>query len=146
MACGLARNVVSPAPTTTTVFNKGTQLGVHLVDVPNIILASIMIMGDIEHAPMAESPPNAIPEQISALQIPPSSVQLPPSSSGSRIRNSYITLDTFSPVNQNGSFEFDRVLKAGYVQKRTRKTKVRDVEESELRALTGYYRPGSQST
>lgn len=32
-------------------------------------------------------------------------------------------LDTFSPVNQNGSFEFDRVLKSGYVQKRTRKTK-----------------------
>ncbi|KAL2159599.1 hypothetical protein VTH06DRAFT_2168 [Thermothelomyces fergusii] len=31
--------------------------------------------------------------------------------------------DTFSPVNQNGSFEFDRVLKSGYVQKRTQKTK-----------------------
>ncbi|KAI1777951.1 PH domain-containing protein [Hypoxylon cercidicola] len=28
-----------------------------------------------------------------------------------------------SPVNQNGSFEFDRVLKSGYVQKRTQKTK-----------------------
>lgn len=30
-----------------------------------------------------------------------------------------------SPVNQNGSYEFDRVLKAGPVLKRTRKTKVR---------------------
>lgn len=29
-----------------------------------------------------------------------------------------------SPVNQNGSFEFDRVLKSGYLQKRTQKTKV----------------------
>lgn len=29
-----------------------------------------------------------------------------------------------SPVNQNGSFEFDRVIKAGTVMKRTRKTKV----------------------
>lgn len=35
-----------------------------------------------------------------------------------------MNLDTFSPVNQNGSFEFDRVLKCGYVEKRTRKTKV----------------------
>lgn len=32
--------------------------------------------------------------------------------------------DAFSPVNQNGSFEFDRVIKSGYVQKRTQKTKV----------------------
>jgi hypothetical protein len=29
-----------------------------------------------------------------------------------------------SPVNQNGSFEFDRVIKAGSIMKRTRKTKV----------------------
>jgi|SRR5579862_3676670 len=39
-------------------------------------------------------------------------------------RNIHLGLDTFSPVNQNGSFEFDRVLKCGTVQKRTRKTKV----------------------
>ncbi|KAI9779707.1 MAG: hypothetical protein M1839_007205 [Geoglossum umbratile] len=38
-------------------------------------------------------------------------------------RNTHLSLDTFSPVNQNGSFEFDRVLKCGTVQKRTRKTK-----------------------
>lgn len=30
-----------------------------------------------------------------------------------------------SPVNQNGCFEFDRIIKAGPVLKRTRKTKVR---------------------
>lgn len=40
---------------------------------------------------------------------------------------SRLAVDTFSPVNQNGSFEFDRVLKSGYVQKRTQKTKVRDI-------------------
>lgn len=34
-----------------------------------------------------------------------------------------LTLTLASPVNQNGSFEFDRVLKAGAVLKRTRKTK-----------------------
>jgi hypothetical protein len=33
--------------------------------------------------------------------------------------------ETRVPVNQNGSFEADRVLKSGYVQKRTQKTKVR---------------------
>ncbi|KAL9000293.1 MAG: hypothetical protein Q9169_001010 [Polycauliona sp. 2 TL-2023] len=38
-------------------------------------------------------------------------------------RTGHFTLDTFSPVNQNGSFEFDRVLKSGEVYKRTRKTK-----------------------
>ncbi|KAF2646045.1 PH domain-like protein [Massarina eburnea CBS 473.64] len=32
-------------------------------------------------------------------------------------------LDVMSPVNQNGSFEFDRVIKRGGVVKRTRKTK-----------------------
>ncbi|KAG7128236.1 putative PH domain-containing protein PB16A4.02c like [Verticillium longisporum] len=33
-------------------------------------------------------------------------------------------LDTYaSPVNQNGSFEFDREVKSGHVQKRTQKTK-----------------------
>ncbi|RKF77758.1 putative PH domain-containing protein PB16A4.02c [Golovinomyces cichoracearum] len=40
-----------------------------------------------------------------------------------RARNSILKLDLVSPVNQNGSFEFDRVLKCGVVQKRTRKTK-----------------------
>ncbi|KAL8873660.1 MAG: hypothetical protein Q9174_000914 [Haloplaca sp. 1 TL-2023] len=38
-------------------------------------------------------------------------------------RNGHLNLDTFSPVNQNGSFEFDKVLKNGEVYKRTRKTK-----------------------
>lgn len=71
------------------------------------------------------SQPRKIPERATPLQIrPPSAVALPPHSSASRIRNSYLNLDAFSPVNQNGSFEFDRVLKSGFVQKRTRRTKV----------------------
>ncbi|ESZ94572.1 hypothetical protein SBOR_5062 [Sclerotinia borealis F-4128] len=77
------------------------------------------------HQPSSpQSQPRAIPGQDTTLQIqPPATVALPPSSSANRIRNSHLALDTFSPVNQNGSFEFDRVLKSGYVQKRTRKTK-----------------------
>lgn len=37
---------------------------------------------------------------------------------------SRLELDTKVPVSQNGSFAADRVLKSGYVQKRTQKTKV----------------------
>ncbi|KAF2225783.1 hypothetical protein BDZ85DRAFT_288103 [Elsinoe ampelina] len=40
-----------------------------------------------------------------------------------RVRNVHLALDTLSPVNQKGHFEFDRVIKAGQVLKRTRKTK-----------------------
>ncbi|KAF4626186.1 hypothetical protein G7Y89_g11979 [Cudoniella acicularis] len=84
------------------------------------------MMADVQVAPTQEaSQPRQIPQRTAALQIAPSSaVSLPPPpSSASRIRHSHLALDTFSPVNQNGSFEFDRVLKSGYVQKRTRKTK-----------------------
>ena len=38
-----------------------------------------------------------------------------------------LNVDASIPVNQNGSFEFDRVIKSGPLQKRTRKTKVRDL-------------------
>ncbi|KAH8668010.1 hypothetical protein BGZ60DRAFT_376443 [Tricladium varicosporioides] len=72
------------------------------------------------------SQPRQIPQRTTTtLQIPPPSMVTlpPPASSASRIRNSHLALDAFSPVNQNGSFEFDRVLKSGFVQKRTRKTK-----------------------
>ena len=33
-------------------------------------------------------------------------------------------MGVMSPVNQNGCFEFDRIIKAGNVVKRTRKTRV----------------------
>lgn len=35
-------------------------------------------------------------------------------------RNGQVNLDTFSPVNENGSFEFDRVLKIGRVARRVK--------------------------
>lgn len=41
----------------------------------------------------------------------------------SRFKNHH-SLDSYSPVNQNGSFEFDRVIKSGYLQKRAQKTKI----------------------
>ncbi|KAL9129944.1 MAG: hypothetical protein Q9217_001746 [Psora testacea] len=48
------------------------------------------------------------------------------------LRSGHLNLDIFSPVNQNGSFAFDRVLKSGEVHKRTRKTKV-DIHHAVLR-------------
>lgn len=54
----------------------------------------------------------------------PNSLPIPTTQARS-FRNQQLTpLDTFSPVNQNGSFDFDRILKQGEVHKRTRKTKV----------------------
>ena len=51
-------------------------------------------------------------------------IEPPQSRSSEAIRNNKLQLDVISPVNQNGSFEFDRVVKSGTVLKRTRKTKV----------------------
>ncbi|CAD6569997.1 MAG: hypothetical protein ASARMPREDX12_003264 [Alectoria sarmentosa] len=51
----------------------------------------------------------------------PASATLPNITPG--VRSGHLNLDTFSPVNQNGSFAFDRVLRSGEVHKRTRKTK-----------------------
>jgi hypothetical protein len=51
-----------------------------------------------------------------AIQVPdhPVHFRAPPS------RNGRVNLDTFSPVNENGSFAFDRVLKSGKVSRRVK--------------------------
>ncbi|MCJ1404589.1 hypothetical protein MMC11_007815 [Xylographa trunciseda] len=54
-------------------------------------------------------------------RLPPTLVTIPQADTS--IRNGHLSLDVFSPVNQNGSFEFDKVLKSGEVYKRTRKTR-----------------------
>jgi hypothetical protein len=51
-------------------------------------------------------PPTSAPQAI----VPPTS-----------FKQGHLNLDTFSPVNQNGSFEFDRVLKSGKVNRRVKK-------------------------
>ncbi|GAB1320813.1 PH domain-containing protein [Madurella fahalii] len=63
--------------------------------------------------------------QLAALSIgtnPQDSRADAEASTAAKPRNR-LAVDTYSPVNQNGSFEFDRVIKSGYVQKRTQKTK-----------------------
>jgi hypothetical protein len=83
-------------------------------------------MTEVQRTPMdPASYPRTIPERTTGLEMPTSSsLSMPAQSSVAKALKGHLNLDTFSPVNQNGSFEFDRVLKSGYVQKRTRKTKV----------------------
>ncbi|KAI1306304.1 PH domain-containing protein [Xylaria venustula] len=80
---------------------------------------------------MAETATQCLPPRTSTtlpgcratISIPPPSITSPINNAVNRLRNQ-LTLSVASPVNQNGSFEFDRVLKSGYAQKRTQKRKV----------------------
>lgn len=71
----------------------------------------------------AHTEPKPIPRADLRL-YPPSNVGMPKSIQSLR-GNGPLSLDAMSPVTQNGSFEFDRIIKSGEVLKRTRKTKVR---------------------
>ncbi|KAI0024900.1 PH domain-containing protein [Xylariomycetidae sp. FL0641] len=68
---------------------------------------------------LSASPGNNLPGRGASLTIAPSAMA---TSATERIR-SQLGISTKSPVTQNGSFEFDRVIKSGYLQKRTQKTK-----------------------
>lgn len=81
-------------------------------------------MADVAaQSPFQPSKPRPIQGGGLKIQPPTSTGPLPEPIQS--LRSGHLTLDTFSPVNQNGSFEFDRVIKSGQVQKRTRKTKAR---------------------
>lgn len=83
-------------------------------------------------APMAVAQPQMIPPRTpvgpstTQTKRSPLAVSVPAPAQASKVRNSVMTPDAFSSsvVTENGSYEFDRVLKSGYVRKRTRKTKV----------------------
>ncbi|MCJ1471318.1 hypothetical protein MMC07_009966 [Pseudocyphellaria aurata] len=64
--------------------------------------------------------PKQIPKSRDS-RLPPSALSIPRAVNGPHA--GHWGREPFSPVNQNGSFEFDRVLKNGEVYKRTRKTK-----------------------
>ncbi|KAI9370586.1 hypothetical protein BJX61DRAFT_84999 [Aspergillus egyptiacus] len=58
-----------------------------------------------------------------AIHLPDGTVQqsfLAPIPHPTAFRNGRVNLDTFSPVNENGSFEFDRVLKSEKVNRRVK--------------------------
>lgn len=78
-------------------------------------------MADVQERPALLAASFPI-ERSTNITIPPTSITLPQPNVTSRFKNQ-LSLDSYSPVNQNGSFEFDRVIKSGYLQKRTTKTK-----------------------
>lgn len=65
------------------------------------------------------SQPRQIPNGSRQATSPPNSVMIP-----KPIQSLKDTRLSLSPVTQGGSYEFDRIIKAGEVFKRTRKTKV----------------------
>lgn len=87
-------------------------------------------------APTAVAQPQVIPPRTpagpSATQAKPSPLAVSVPLPASKVRNSMLATDGFSTsvVTENGSYEFDRVLKSGYVRKRTRKTKVSESTSS----------------
>lgn len=54
----------------------------------------------------------------------PRSVMTGPVKPSATLLRSQLAMPSTSPLNLNGSFAFDRVIKSGYVQRRTQKTKV----------------------
>lgn len=72
---------------------------------------------------MATVPNGKMDRRFDVPDAPPIDIPHQNQSHVDRFRNR-LGQGAFSPVNQNGSFELDRVIKSGYVQKRTQKTKV----------------------
>ncbi|KAL6721797.1 hypothetical protein ACLMJK_000902 [Lecanora helva] len=83
-------------------------------------MADVLPTGDEDPS---TSKPRRIPQPLNSRLSPSQPVISAAPQSPSDGRKGHLNLDTFSPVNQNGSFAFDRVLKSGEVLKRTRKTK-----------------------
>ena len=78
-----------------------------------------MNQGEVVAQPFRDrTPPNPSPLPVPTLSL---SQRRAPSQPPSTIKNGHLTLDTFSPVNKNGSFEFDRVLRSGKVHRRVKK-------------------------
>ncbi|KKY16013.1 putative ph domain-containing protein [Diplodia seriata] len=73
---------------------------------------------------MADVAPATAPQNIPSHAAAPMRIRTgTPPPPDEATRKGDLGLGVFSPVNQNGSFEFDRVLKSGELLKRTRKTK-----------------------
>ncbi|KAF7590891.1 hypothetical protein BBP40_002252 [Aspergillus hancockii] len=75
------------------------------------------------HQPLSSSCPSTSEghTQAPAILLPDGTVkQTKLVRSATVNRNGHLNLDTFSPVNENGSFEFDRVLKTGKLNRRVK--------------------------
>ena len=97
------------------------------------------------HHALLPSEPKPFSQAIEPRDLRPSSTLFPHPTYAQR--SGHLNLDNFSPVDQNGSFAFDKVLKSGEIHKRTRKTKV-DIMLAVLlkRLLTNNLSNGNPST
>lgn len=78
---------------------------------------------------------NCTPEGHPTLKLPDNSLSpmhLQPFPPSTPMRNGQISMATFSPVNENGSFAFDRVLKTGKVHRRIKHKHVSALAHLEL--------------
>lgn len=75
----------------------------------------------VDQHTLSNPEPRSNPQPIDTKSAPAGPATAPKATG---VRSGHLNLDIFSPVTQNGSFAFDRVLKSGEVHKRTRKTKV----------------------
>ncbi|KAL9618429.1 MAG: hypothetical protein Q9160_006870 [Pyrenula sp. 1 TL-2023] len=66
-----------------------------------------------------ETPPRFIP--VPAAKLPPLIPPHGPSTSQASYKSAQLAFDTFSPVNQHGCFEFDRVIKSNEVRRRVKR-------------------------
>lgn len=75
----------------------------------------------IPSLPDATGPPSSGSGTTTSI---PRSAMAGPAKASANLMRSQLVIPSPSPVNLNGSFAFDRVIKSGYVQRRTQKTKV----------------------
>lgn len=85
------------------------------LDLDLIFLSSVHVFATTMNQVLTRPSPEG-QSRSSAIQVPDHSIHFRAPGS----RNGHVNLDTFSPVNENGSFEFDRVLKSGRVCRRVK--------------------------
>jgi hypothetical protein len=130
------RGIADLPGTLTPISNCGTALDTLVSDIACHFLhactrLSLLLLQHLRHllphsrtsAMAAQTQPRAIPGAGSMPPPPPPTLAIPKSVQSLRPTHT-LSLDTSSPVTQNGSYEFDRIIKSGEVLKRTRKTKV----------------------
>lgn len=85
-----------------------------------------------QHAPAMEGHPGPKPPIIKLPDRSPDSPDLQPIQPATPLRNGHIHLGTCSPVNENGSFVFDQVLKSGKVNRRLKHRHVSTIHPESL--------------
>lgn len=75
-------------------------------------------MAQVQQPPHIARPATPPRRPLNAPRLSPGRTA---TANGFSFRTGHLNLDTFSPVDQNGSFSFDRVLKSGKVQRRTKR-------------------------